>query len=97
VARNVAVKLAVRENFVAVKGPQVAVDLAGGGRGGLPGSGNTGGDGWGRRGLLCRFWSAYLQCCQVAEISAKKLKRGRRKIKLAGRNDVRIFSKFYQK
>ena len=41
VARNVAVKLAVRENLLAVRGPQVAVDLAGGGRRGLPGSGNT--------------------------------------------------------
>jgi hypothetical protein len=31
------------------------------------------------------------QCCQVAEISAKKVKRGRGKIKLAGRIGGRIF------
>jgi hypothetical protein len=38
-----------------------------------------------------------LQCCQVAAISAKKLKRGRRKIKLAGRICGRILAEFYLK
>jgi hypothetical protein len=33
----------------------------------------------------------------VAEISAKKLKMGRGKLKLAGRICGRIFAKFYQK
>ncbi len=37
------------------------------------------------------------QCCQVAEISAKKLKMGRGKIKLAGRICGRILAEFYQK
>jgi hypothetical protein len=46
------------------------------------------------RGTVC---SSKQQCCQVAEISAKKLKKGRRKIKLAGRICGRILAKFYQK
>ncbi len=37
------------------------------------------------------------QCCQVAEIPAKKLKRGRRKKKLARRNCGRILADYYQK
>jgi hypothetical protein len=36
------------------------------------------------------------QCCQVAEISAKKLKRGRGK-KSAGKVSGRILAEFYQK
>ena len=41
---NVAVKVAVTKNLVAVKGPQVAVVSGGSGSEGLPGSGNPG---WG--------------------------------------------------
>jgi hypothetical protein len=37
------------------------------------------------------------QCCQVAEIPAKKLKRSRRKKKLAERICGRILAEFYQK
>ena len=37
---NVAVKVAVTKNLVAVKGPQVAVVSGGSGSEGLPGSGN---------------------------------------------------------
>ncbi len=37
------------------------------------------------------------QCCQVVEIPAKKLKRGRRKKKLAERICGRILAEFYQK
>jgi hypothetical protein len=37
------------------------------------------------------------QCCQAAEISAKKLIRGRKKIKLAGKSCGRILAEFYQK
>ncbi len=37
------------------------------------------------------------QCCQEAEISAKKLIRSRGKIKLAGRICSRILAEFYQK
>ncbi len=37
------------------------------------------------------------QCCQVAEIPAKKLKRGHRKKKLAERLCGRILAEFYQK
>jgi hypothetical protein len=36
-------------------------------------------------------------CCQVAEISARKLKRGQGKIKLAGRICGRILAEFDQK
>ena len=39
---NVAVKVAVTKNLVAVKGPQVAVVSDGSGSEGLPGSGNPG-------------------------------------------------------
>ena len=39
---NVAVKVAVTKNLVAVKGPQVAVVSGGSGSEGLPGSGNPG-------------------------------------------------------
>ncbi len=39
----------------------------------------------------------FTQCCQVAEIPAKKLKRGRRKKKLAERICGRILADFYQK
>ncbi len=38
-----------------------------------------------------------VQCCQVAEVPAKKLKRGRRKKKLAERIYGRILAEFYQK
>jgi hypothetical protein len=38
--------------------------------------------------------STISQCCQVAEISAKKLKRGRGKIKLPGRICGRILAEF---
>jgi hypothetical protein len=37
------------------------------------------------------------QCCHVAEISAKKLKRGQRKIMLAGRIYGRISAEFLRK
>ena len=40
---NVAVKVAVTKNLVAVKGPQVAVVSGGSGSEGLPGSGNPDG------------------------------------------------------
>jgi hypothetical protein len=43
--------------------------------------------------LLC----GVSQCCQVAESPAKKLKRGRRKKKLAEKICGRILAEFYQK
>jgi hypothetical protein len=43
------------------------------------------------------FGPYVVQCCQMAEILAKKLKRGRRKKKLAERICGRILAEFYQK
>jgi hypothetical protein len=54
---------------------------------------------WGLReqGFEGPLYSGAIHCCQVAEIPAKKLKRGRRKKKLAERICGRILADFTKK
>jgi hypothetical protein len=84
---KVAVNVAVVENFLAVKGPKVAVIFFGCGSEGAYGSGNTGSTATDMshleyRDIIWKFllWGAILNRCCQQKLSAAKLKWYRNKL-----------------